>query len=50
MEGGVGFVGVDPPPLQPVKKANETDAQKTTQIPERTEVFRDIWPLQLIFM
>ena len=49
MEGCVGFVGVDPLPLQPVKKANESDAQKTTQIPERTEVFRDIWPLHPIF-
>jgi hypothetical protein len=39
MEGGVG-VGVDPPPLQPAKKANEVNAQKATRIPERTELFR----------
>ena len=40
MEGGVED-GVDPPP-QPAKKAHEINPQKTTQIPERTEAFRDI--------
>jgi hypothetical protein len=41
-EGGVGVAGVDGPPPQPAKKANEVNAHETAHIHKLREVFRDI--------